>query len=288
MSDFITQDKMLSNFNVYENKEFGSIRTVVINNEPWFVGKDVALVLGYKKPRNAIEVHVDEEDKDALKQGTLGGAQNMTIINESGLYALIFSSKMPNAKKFKHWVTSEVLPEIRKTGSYGQPALFNPDGTINVDFALLQLQELKLQQARNAELLAVNEALEDVIVEKDEQISVLGPKALYCDYVLKSKDAVAITMIAKDYGMSPQRMNKLLHEFKVQHKCGKSWVLNQPYADKGYTKTETIAYDKHNGNIGSNIFMKWTQRGRIFIYNLLKKHGILPMMEREEQRSFYE
>lgn len=110
---------MSNEITVFSNTEFGSVRTLVINDEPYFVGKDVALILGYAKPRNAITAHVDEEDKkDAPIQGDLGGTQEMTVINESGLYSLILSSKLPKAKKFKHWVTSEVLPSIRKTGSY--------------------------------------------------------------------------------------------------------------------------------------------------------------------------
>ena len=110
---------MSNEIKIFENEEFGSVRTLVINGEPYFVGKDIALILGYAKPRNAIAAHVDEEDKkDAPIQGDLGGTQEMTVINESGLYSLIFSSKLPKAKEFKHWVTSEVLPSIRKTGSY--------------------------------------------------------------------------------------------------------------------------------------------------------------------------
>ena len=112
-------DCMSNEITVFENTEFGSVRTLVINGEPYFVGKDIALILGYAKPRNAIAAHVDEEDKkDAPIQGDLGGTQEMTVINESGLYSLILSSKLPKAKGFKHWVTSEVLPSIRKTGSY--------------------------------------------------------------------------------------------------------------------------------------------------------------------------
>lgn len=104
---------------IFENKEFGSVRTVITDGEPWFVGKDVAVILGYSKPRNAIAAHVDCEDKkDALIQGDLGGTQKMTVINESGLYSLIISSKMPKARDFKRWVTSEILPTIRRTGGY--------------------------------------------------------------------------------------------------------------------------------------------------------------------------
>lgn len=112
----------MNELQIFNSEEFGDIRTVTINNEPWFVGKDVAEALGYAKARNAIASHVEQDDKkDAPIQGDLGGVQQMTIINESGLYALIFGSKLESAKRFKHWVTSEVLPTIRKTGQYQMP-----------------------------------------------------------------------------------------------------------------------------------------------------------------------
>lgn len=111
----------MNELKTFENKEFGNIRTVIINNEPWFVGKDVATILGYSNPLKAIRNHVDEEDKGMNETVTPGGVQNLIVINESGLYSLIFSSKLESAKQFKHWVTSEVLPSIRKTGSYETP-----------------------------------------------------------------------------------------------------------------------------------------------------------------------
>ncbi|MFR1598902.1 MAG: Bro-N domain-containing protein [Coprobacillus cateniformis] len=103
---------------IFNNKEFGEVRSLVINNEPWFVGKDVAEALGYKNSKNAVPTHVDEEDKLSTQIEYTGQKRNVTVINESGLYSLILSSKLPNAKKFKRWVTSEVLPTLRKTGSY--------------------------------------------------------------------------------------------------------------------------------------------------------------------------
>lgn len=126
----------MSNLQIFENEEFGEIRTVTIDNEPWFVGKDVAEALGYLKARNAISAHVSDEDKkDAPIQGTQGGTQNMTIINESGLYALIFGSKLESAKRFKRWVTSEVLPSIRKTGSYQR--LMSPEEMMRVQLGMI-------------------------------------------------------------------------------------------------------------------------------------------------------
>lgn len=111
----------MNELHIYNNEEFGDIRTVTIDNEPWFVGKDVAEALGYSNPRKAIGDHVHEDDKGVTKCDTLGGRQDLVIINESGLYALIFGSKLESAKRFKHWVTSEVLPAIRRTGAYQKP-----------------------------------------------------------------------------------------------------------------------------------------------------------------------
>ncbi len=111
----------MNDLQIFDSAEFGQIRAVELEGEPWLVGKDVARALGYSNTRDAIVKHVDEEDKGVTKCDTLGGEQEMTIINESGLYSLIFSSKLPDAKKFKRWVTSEVLPAIRKTGSYLTP-----------------------------------------------------------------------------------------------------------------------------------------------------------------------
>lgn len=111
----------MNELKVFQNEEFGEVRSLVINDEPWFVGKDVATVLGYTNPRDALSKHVDDEDKGVAKCDTLGGKQNLSVVNESGLYSLIFGSKLPSAKKFKHWVTSEVLPTLRKTGRYEIP-----------------------------------------------------------------------------------------------------------------------------------------------------------------------
>ncbi|HFI0086151.1 TPA: BRO family protein [Streptococcus suis] len=146
------------------------VRTATINNEPWFVGKDVADILGYVKARNAIASHVDDEDKkDAPIQGTLGGTQNMTIINESGLYSLILSSKLPQAKEFKRWVTSEVLPTIRKNGMFATDELLD-----NPDFAIATLQKLKEEREERKRLEIVNSQL---AVENQ----IMQPKAQYFD-----------------------------------------------------------------------------------------------------------
>ncbi|HAR6330968.1 TPA: phage antirepressor [Staphylococcus pseudintermedius] len=238
------------------------VRTLTVDDEPYFVGKDVAEILGYSKARNAIAKHVDFEDKkDAPIQGPLGGTQKMTIINESGLYSLIFSSKLDSAKRFKRWVTSEVLPAIRKHGIYATDSVI--EQTIqNPDYIIHVLTEFKKE--REGRLVA------------EQQVQELKPKATYYDLVLQNKSLLSVSKIAKDYGMSARALNKLLHELGVQYKQGDIWLLYAKHQDKGYTQTSTYALDEEH----SKVTTKWTQKGRLFIYELLKNKGILPSIEK--------
>lgn len=261
----------MNELKIFENEQFGTIRTVEIDNTPYFVGKDVAEALGYAKPENAISAHVDEDDKTTtLIQGTGSNYKSKAvIINESGVYALVFGSKLPKAKEFKHWVTSEVLPAIRKHGVYAvDEVLENPDMLIS---ALQALKEEKAKAKRLTETLAVQE----------QQIAELQPKASYYDVVLNCKDLVSVTEIAKDYGKSAKWLNEKLHELGIQFKQGgKIWLLYQKYAEKGYTSTKTQTYNGNDGEIHTKVHTYWTQKGRLFIYDKLKAENILPVMEK--------
>lgn len=246
---------------VFEDK---SLRTSIKNNEPWFVGKDVTDILGYSNARDALYRHVDSEDKGVAKHDTPGGKQNITVVNESGLYALIFGSKLESAKKFKRWVTNEVLPSIRKHGMYATTETI--DQLLNdPDTAIKLLETIKSE--REQRLIA------------EQQVKELQPKADYYDSILKNKSLVSITVIAKNYGMSGKGMNNLLRELGIQYKQGKTWLLYSKYQDKGFTHTEMIPV-QGSKNLKPNT--KWTQKGHIFIYQLLKDNGILPTIEREE------
>lgn len=242
------------------------VRTVTVDNEPYFVGKDVADILGYQNGSRDVNRHVDDEDKLKYRFGTSGQNREMTIINESGLYSLILSSKLPQAKDFKRWVTSEVLPTIRKHGMYAVDDLLD-----NPDMAIAAFQRLK--EERQLRLQAQEE-----VAQKNQIIQELQPKATYYDLILQSESLVAISVIAKDYGMSAKKLNNLLHELKVQFKQGSTWLLYQKYADKGYTQSKTHTIDAER----SRMHTYWTQKGRLFIYDLLKnKKGILPKIEQE-------
>ena len=259
----------MSELQVFQNAEFGSVRTTTVNGEVMFVAKDIATILGYSNPRDAINKHVDDEDKGVAKCDTLGGVQDLTIINESGLYSLILSSKMPNARKFKRWVTAEVLPAIRRHGMY-----VTEDLIANPDLAIAAFQALKAEREKRI-------ALEEAVAVQAQQIAELKPKATYYDVVLKCKDAVNISVIAKDYGWSAQRMNEYLHQKGVQYKQADIWLLYQKHAGCGYTKTNTHVYEDTCGREHTKVHTKWTQKGRLFIYGLLKSDGVYPQIEME-------
>lgn len=251
------------------NFEDSTVRTLTINNEPYFVGKDVAVILGYKNPQEAIRGHVDEEDKGVSEILTPGGKQMMPVINESGLYSLILGSKLPKAKEFKRWVTSEVLPSIRKHGLYATEDLLN-----NPDVMIAVLTELKNTRAKNS-------ALESTVAVQNQQLAELQPKATYYDKILNCPDLVTTTTIAKDYGWSAIKLNGFFHEHGIQFKQGDIWHLYQQYAEQGYAATRTSVFEGRDGEQHSREHTYWTQKGRIFIYDLLKSNDVLPLMERE-------
>lgn len=259
---------------IFKKEEFGEIRTVTIKNEPWFVGKDVAMALGYERATKAIQDHVNEEDKDEIPiQDSIGRMQKTPIINESGLYALIFGSKLESAKRFKKWVTSEVLPSIRKNGGYisGQETMSDEE---------LLAKALVVAQNKIAEKQKHIEELTKEVNVKNQVIGELKPKADYTDKILKNPGLVTITQIAKDYGMSAKEMNKELHDLGIQFKQSGQWLLYRQYHGLGYTHSETVNIVRADGRPDIKMNTKWTQKGRIFLYNKLKKVGIIPIIER--------
>lgn len=264
----------MNELQTYENAELGSVRAVVVNAVPYFVGKDVAEILGYSNPSEALIEHVDAEDK--LNSKTLSsfelnlGQRGGWLINESGLYSLILSSKLPGSKKFKRWVTSEVLPSIRRHGMYATDDLI-----ANPDLAIAAFTALKEERERN-KLLA------EKVAVQNQQIAEMKPKVSYYDIVLQCKDVLTIRVIAKDYGWSANKMNKYLHNKGVQFKQGnKIWLLYQKFADKGYTSTKTHIYSDSYGVQHTAVHTYWTQAGRLFIYELMKADGNLPLIEQE-------
>lgn len=237
------------------------VRTIEVENEPYFVGADVIKILGYKNGSRDLRRHVDEEDRliqavPQYRNGTL--VSNTTLINESGLYSLIFSSKLESAKRFKRWVTSEVLPAIRKHGIYATDNVI--EQTIqNPDYIITVLTEYKKEKEQNLLL--------------QQEIGELKPKADYVDEILKSTGTLATTQIAADYGISAQKLNKLLHEAKLQRKVNKQWVLYSEHMGKSYTESDTIPIVRSDGREDTVLQTRWTQKGRLKIHEIMTDFG---------------
>ena len=258
----------MKDLQIFKNNQFGQVRVVMVDNEPNFVAKDVANILDYSRTHDAVR-RLDEDERGTETVRTPGGKQEMTIVNEPGLYNLIFGSKKKEAKKFKRWVRDEVRQSIRKHVLYAKDELLdNPDLLIDV------AQKLKEERKERKRLETQNK-------QKDQLIGELKPKADYTDKILKNKGLVTITQIAKDYGMSGRAMNKLLHKLGVQYKQSDQWLLYSKYQDKGYTQSETFEFERSDGSKDISLNTKWTQKGRLFLYELLKDNGVLPTIEQE-------
>lgn len=251
----------------FSSQEFGSVRIIEEDGKYLFCGIDVASALGYSKPRNAITAHC----RYALKRGVPhpqapDKLMEMFFIPEGDVYRLIVQSKLPSAERFESWVFDEVLPTIRKHGAYVTDTVLN-----NPDLLEQALNALKAEREKRAELEAKN-AIQLGIIQEME------PKVSYYDIILRTKNAVPITLIAKDYGMSATRLNRILHALDIQYRVGGTWMLYQKYAAEGYTVTHTYIVDQHT----SRMHTCWTQKGRLFLYDLLCDNGIYPVMEGRE------
>ena len=264
----------MNEIKIFENEQFGKVRTLQIENEPYFVGKDVADILGYQNGSRDINLYVEEEDRLKYKISTSGQLREQILVNESGLYSLILASRKKEAKAFKRWVTHEVLPSIRKHGAYMTDEVLK-EALTSPDFLIKLATELKEEREKRIALEIDNNI-------KAQQIGELKPKADYVDKILKSKSLMTITQIAKDYGMSGTKLNSILHDLRIQYKQSDQWLLYSKYHDKGYTHSETFDFTNKNGINETKLTTKWTNKGRLFLYNLLKGSGYLPLIEMEK------
>jgi anti-repressor protein len=245
----------MNQLQVFQNAEFGKVRTVAIDGEPWLVGKDVAEILGYSNTRKAIADHVDDEDKGVTKCDTLGGKQDLTVINESGLYSLVIGSKLPTAKKFKRWVTSEVLPTIRKTGAY----VANPDSymiTDPVERAKKWIEEETVRQ------------------EQAKQLEAQKPMVLFASSVSTSKAEILVGELAKilkqnGVDMGEKRLFAWLreHGYLINRK-GTDWNMPTQYSmERGLFRIKETTVNHSDGHTTVNKTPKVTGKGQIYFVN---------------------
>lgn len=260
----------MSKLTIFENKRFGTVRTIEENGKVIFCGTDVASSLGYTNPQKAIKDHCKKDGVTFRSViDSLGRTQQAKFISEGNLYRLISHSKLPAAEQFEKWIFDEVLPSIRQHGLYATDQLLN-----DPDLAIAAFTALKKEREKA-------KALEERIAIQNQQIVEMKPKVSYYDLVLNCKDLVAISVIAKDYGWSAKRMNSYLKDKGVQFRQGSIWLLYQKYAELGYTSTKTHSYNGKDGTVHTRPHTYWTQKGRLFIYSLLKTDGILPTIEKE-------
>lgn len=248
---------------IFENSEFGSVRTVEVNGEPWFVASDIAKALGYTNSRKAISDHVDDEDKGVTKCYTLGGLQDLTVINESGLYSLILSSKLPNAKRFKHWVTSEVLPSIRKNGGYivGQETMSDDE---LLEKAVLVAQKKIAERDR-------------IIAEQKAKIEADKPKTIFADAVSTSKTSILIGDLAKlicqnGVQIGQKRLFQWLRDNGYLMKCGVSRNMpKQRYVEQGLFEIKESNVQNPDGSVRITKTTKVTGKGQVYFVNIFLK-----------------
>lgn len=260
---------MDNNIQIFNNEELGTIRIMGTSDAPQFCLSDICKILGLQAAAVTRRL-----EKDVISSHTLltsGGYQALNFVTEDGLYDVILDSRKPEAKRFRKWVTSEVLPTIRKHGAYMtkdtlERAIAEPD------FLIQLATTLKEEKAKRLEAEQQCEAQKQIIGEMEKKVS-------YLDLILSSTSTMTITQIAQDYGMSGQRMNKLLHGLRIQYKVGEQWILYAEYKDKCYVSSETIHFMTNEGVPCTTLNTRWTQKGRLFLYDILKKEGILPKME---------
>lgn len=260
----------MNRLQVVSNEVFGQLQVMELDGKVYFPATDCAKMLGYSNTKDAIKRHCRWVAKHDLPhpQNEKKVIQK-NFIPEGDLYRLIVKSQLPAAEQFERWVFDEVLPDIRKHGMYASESLLD-DILKNPDLGIKLFTEYKEAKEEAKKLKLANAQQKQIIGE-------LQPKASYYDLVLQNKSVVPISIIAKDYGLSARKLNAILHELGVQFKMGKTWLLYQKYAEMGYTQSKTHAIDAERNVIHTY----WTQKGRLFLYELLKREkGLVPLIER--------
>lgn len=270
----------MNEIQIFNSPQFGEIRTATDdNNEPLFCAADVCKALGYENPRKAVSDHIDDPDVTKryawVTTGTKADGSEakrqtlMTFVNESGLYSLIFGSKLESAKQFKRWVTSEVLPEIRKNGGYIRGNVDETPEELMARALAVAKQTLERVERERQQLASTNENQRIQLGIQDAEIRKAAPKVEYYDKVMQSNCTMTTTQIANGLGMPCHRLNKLLRDAGIQYKQSGQWLLRSPYTDFGLHAVRTQTYTHTDGSIGTSQYTVWNERGKRFISALV-------------------
>lgn len=262
---------MTTDIQIFNNADFGNVRIIEEDGNFLFCGSDVAKALGYAKPNDAIARHCRATVKRSSPIS--GKMQDINFISEGDVYRLIVHSKLPSAEQFEKWVFDEVLPSIRKNGAYMTSVTI--DKMIDSpEFGIQLLTALKEERDKRKALEEENEQQRQLIAEYQ-------PIKQYVDTILSSNETLTVTQIAADYDISARKLNQILREEGIQHNVNGQWILYREHMEKGYTKSKTVSFVRYDGTPGTKLHTQWTQKGRLMIHELLTKHGIMAVMDRE-------
>ena len=256
---------------IFNNPQFGEIRTAGTADNPLFCLADVCNALGLSA--KGVNQRLNKEVISNYPLETAGGIQQALFVNEDGLYDVILDSRKPEAKMFRKWVTSDVLPTIRKTGGYITTTTEMSDAEILAKAVLVAQTTIAKRETRIKQLESEN-------AEQKTLIKQMQKGNDYLNVILQSKGTLATTQIAADYGMSAVKFNKKLNEMRIQHKVNGQWILYSSFMGKGYVHSRTISFTHSDGRPDTRLSTEWTARGRMFLYDTLKEIGILPLIER--------
>lgn len=257
------QLSLSENIKIFNNAEFGEIRVMLIDDDPWFVGKDIAVALGYNNPQKAIRDHVDEQDKGVNEMDTPGGKQPIIIINESGLYSLIFSSKLESAQRFKHWATHEVLPSIRKHGMYMTDNLLET-AIANPDFVIGLIQNMKAEKEKNAALQTQNKQL----CEKNEEMQ---PKADYFDDLVAWNLAVCFRGTAKELRIPERKfIQSLIEDGYIYRDKNRNLLPKAGKGDELFVVKEFLNRKNKYGGLQTRVTPKGRETFRLLYASIRK------------------
>lgn len=255
----------MNEMQVFNNKEFGTVRTIEENGTVLFCGSDVAKALGYARPNDAVASHCRSTVKRRTPHPQSPEKEiEMLFITEGDIYRLAARSKLPGAEKFESWIFDEVLPSIRKTGAYIVPQ--------DYPSALRALADAEEQKMK---LLAENQRQAQAIADFE-------PIRQYVDVILESPSALATSQIAADYDLSARALNRILFEAGIQHNVNGQWILYKRHMGRGLTKSKTIPIVRSDGSHDARILTQWTQKGRLLIHEILTAKGIVAVMDRGE------